>query len=401
VSKGIHSFRRRRLPALVSSVFYLAGCGEAPPLTYRPLPAEIVAQPVDRSVRLELSEVWRVGHSVDPTGVEFFRVGGAAVSERGSVYILDLGNARVMEFGPGGALVREFGGEGDGPGEFRGATDLAIRHDTVLVGDQGNRVHFFALGGSILETRLLRFPDPDVHSLGFSGRSETEWVVAGIGYFNESAPEQPPVQRIHFFRLDPSSGDVEALGLRWSHESPGRYHGGFWIEPILQHRVSASLDGRGHLIVADTATYRLDILSLEGEHILRIENEVALQPIGDELIDYWRASRNCPSGQEAALECGNQRDRIILGMERPLNRPVVGRIRAHASGFFSVLRADLDPNPFDSETPSEYDHFSPDGTFIGSTSGVIPLPLDGESMIGLERDELGVESVVRYETSIN
>lgn len=55
-----------------------------------------------------------------------------------------------------------------------------------------------------------------------------------------------------------------------------------------------------------------------------------------------------------------------------------------------------DPNPFDQDSPAEYDHFGPDGTFLGATSGTIPLWFDGTTMISLERDELGVESVVQY-----
>jgi hypothetical protein len=64
------------------------------------------------------------------------------------------------------------------------------------------------------------------------------------------------------------------------------------------------------------------------------------------------------------------------------------------------MQMSIDRNPFDSDVPSEYDHFSPDGAFIGSTSGVVPLALDDAQMIGLERDSLGVESVVKYEVTI-
>lgn len=400
MDRRTHSLGDHRLLALFATVLLWTGCDEVSRPWSRPLATEIVRQPIDRSVRLGLREDWRVGHPGDPTRIEFFRVRAAAVSKRELVYVLDAGNSRVMEFGVGGVLVREFGREGDGPGEFRGATDLAVRSDTVFVLDRGNRVHFFGGDGSAPTTHVVRFPNAEVNILVLGGVSEAGWVVTGNGYFRESAPEQPPVRRTHFFSLDPSSGDVEALGLRWSYESPGRYHGMFWLQPILQYRPSLGLDGRGYVIVADTTTYRLDILTLSGEHVLRIENDVALQPIDDEIIELWRTSRNCPQGQEIALECSTERDRIILGMERGSHRPVVGRIRAHPSGFFSVLRADLDPNPFDAQLPPEYDHFNPGGAFIGSTSGVTPLSLDEVTMIGLERDSLGVESVVRYEVSV-
>jgi hypothetical protein len=67
--------------------------------------------------------------------VEFGRIADVDVDSRGRIYVAD-GFGQVVVLDAGGALVRRIGGPGDGPGEFRGLSDLrVVEGDTLLVFD--------------------------------------------------------------------------------------------------------------------------------------------------------------------------------------------------------------------------------------------------------------------------
>ena len=84
-------------------------------------------------------ESWSVGDpsfASDGESVPFHRVTGAALRTNGFVVVADAGNARIAVFAPTGELVHSLGGEGDGPGEFRSPSHLFVFGDTIAVYDQ-------------------------------------------------------------------------------------------------------------------------------------------------------------------------------------------------------------------------------------------------------------------------
>jgi peptidoglycan/xylan/chitin deacetylase (PgdA/CDA1 family)/sugar lactone lactonase YvrE len=76
---------------------------------------------------------------------------GVAVDAFGDVYVADTGHNRIVEFDPNGAVLRVWGSEGDGPGQFEFPTALAIEPGGDLyVADTGNgRVQRFAPTGGL------------------------------------------------------------------------------------------------------------------------------------------------------------------------------------------------------------------------------------------------------------
>lgn len=359
--------------------------------------ATIKTQRIDRSQRLALEAQWRIGAPGDSSEIELFGVLGASKGADGSTFVLEAGSHRIDVLDERGSLLRQFGREGDGPGEFRRPRSFVVARDTVLVLDR-RRIHFFDGDGTSLATHRLRFPDPEVGSPGFVGATDEGWVVGASGYFRGRGTGLPPLMRTYLYALDPSTGEITPTGLRWELESNGQFEGILWIQPVLEHQPTAALDGMGRYLTADTAAYRVDVYGVSGALVLRIENEAPLTPIDDKLMQMWEDSRGgCPAGLEAMGECSPKADQLALSMPRSRHRPFIRRLRVHPSGHFSVLRADLDPNPFDRESPLEYDHFAPDGSFLGVTSGTIPLWFDGATMISLEPDELGIETLVQYE----
>jgi len=200
---------------------------------------------------------------------------------------------------------------------------------------------------------------------------------------------------MRLFQFDPGgTGLGDPTGFEWSRESVGKWSGAFWLEPIFTQGPVWGVDGLGRVHLAETEAYVIETYSPDGSLIRRMENEVHRIPVTARDIDLWRESRACPPG--GSPECSEERNREILQMEHPDSRPVVARIRTYVGGHIAVLRADLDPNPFKTGDSSFYDFFDPTGGYLGRLeSSMIPTWFDGKTLIGIVRDTLGVEYVVR------
>ena len=78
---------------------------------------------------------------------------GAVVTEDDSLFVVDRERARVLVYGQRGALRREFGRLGSGPGELERPTDVAVDGDRVFVCDPLNhRVQVFDRDGNFVDS---------------------------------------------------------------------------------------------------------------------------------------------------------------------------------------------------------------------------------------------------------
>ncbi len=389
---------RRRTRGRPGAIILLAaaalGCdevGPAPDLS----PESVLTQVIDRTNTLDLSEAWRIGGDPE-SGVQLYLMSDVARAEDGRFFVVDGGNDRILTLSPEGDVIGQFGREGEGPGEFQRPTTVVVRNDTVVVSGRSDRVHFFRSDGTVLATHRITVSDPEFRFGGGIGTDPGGWTAATNAYFrggpgNET--ELPPLTRVHLHGLDPETGDLAPAAFRWAREEVGKWSGVFWITAPFAHGAVLDFDGLGRVIVADTASYRIDIFGSDGQLVTRMEGDSPPVPIDQAMLDSWLDARGCRPGQP---ECSDQRTNLAMTLPSPENIPPIRRIRAYGTGHFSVSRRDVDPDLFDDEEIPEYDYFAPDGSFLGSTSGIIPLWFDGEVLASLERDDLGVESLVMY-----
>ena len=123
---------------------------------------EIVDLPAeDRPVSPDLELVYRIGSAAAPAPWEgFTSISGIAFDGASNLYLLDgtrmESSARIVVVDPAGRFVREFGRAGDGPGEFRAATQLVVWEDgQVLVEDMMHAgYHVFSSSGAF--ERMVR-----------------------------------------------------------------------------------------------------------------------------------------------------------------------------------------------------------------------------------------------------
>ncbi|MCJ7485398.1 MAG: 6-bladed beta-propeller [Candidatus Aminicenantes bacterium] len=83
----------------------------------------------------------------------FAEISSVAVSDDGTIYVLDQKDMNVKVFDRDGKFLRTFGKAGEGPGEF--STPMSIHcaaRDEILVVDMSRRLSFFKLSGEFVRT---------------------------------------------------------------------------------------------------------------------------------------------------------------------------------------------------------------------------------------------------------
>ncbi len=91
--------------------------------------------------------------SVDDPGVGFSRPGAVAVDRDDNLYVFEGLDGEFRVYSPAGELIRRFGGQGDGPGEFNDVSVFGVAGDTVWVVDNwAQRITLLILEGDVLST---------------------------------------------------------------------------------------------------------------------------------------------------------------------------------------------------------------------------------------------------------
>jgi len=236
----------------------------------------------DRPLKPVLEEVYRVG-ALDGEDWELFgdlnRVGFDA---EGRIYVLDGDNQRVIVFDRDGSFVRQVGKAGDGPGELRMPTDMAVAPDgTVIVQDMGHQAFVvFAPDGSFV--RNVRNPIQgglmggriDHHPSGAVLGANTALSFSATNG-GRPALSTPPGAPVKLVPLDAEDPEVREVTTAWRPlpeppEGGGTVGGsGFRVmrmarmrafDPVI--RTGVLPDGR--VAVIDTVTYRVRLVDPAG-----------------------------------------------------------------------------------------------------------------------------------------
>jgi hypothetical protein len=150
----------RMIPAL-SLVWAGASAAACTPVDVTP------ATHIEDLPEFRLEEELRIG-SLDDPDIGFTRVGEVWVSPAGEVYVSERSELEVRVYDTDGRLLRTFGGDGEGPGEFRSIGWFGVLGDTLWVSDGTlHRTTLFSLDGDLLETVTAVLEVPIGEMMGF------------------------------------------------------------------------------------------------------------------------------------------------------------------------------------------------------------------------------------------
>ena len=239
----------------------------------------------DRALNLNAEQVYSVGSMMGDEWETFGEVGSVAFDAEGNLYILDAQSHRVVVVDSEGNFLREFGKEGDGPGELRFPRDLVVTPDGIVaVRDMGHQaLVLFESNGTYLHNARNDFQtgllggDLWYHpSGGVVGASMGVSVRAGPGgTVTSGGGTTTPVKLVPFtenseseilyeaWRLPPE----EASGGGMSFSSGGG--GGIRLQGMSAARAFEPplLTGvlpEGRVVLADSTDYSIKLLTADG-----------------------------------------------------------------------------------------------------------------------------------------
>ena len=351
---------------------------------------EIVDLPADdRPLSVEFESVYRIGSaSATAAWEEFASISGVAFDGAGNLFLLDgtrmSADTRVVVVDPAGGFARSFGRAGDGPGEFRAATQLVVWEDgQVVVEDMMHAgYHVFGPGGefermvreggggmgfAIASRPNLRPERTDARTL--IGRSRR--AIQRVDMSSEEVGEEVLVEAWAPVDEGPRSGDLEdMIGEEWGFEPDLLFDalpsGGVafsdssaWVIKLTDASGAVSRILR-RPIRPPAVTAAME--AAERERRLEAESNRTITQVGDEPPPQVRAFID---------EMRTLRREAVEDMRFFPEVPLVSALRATWDGALWVQRSS-EPG---SDEPGPIDVIAPDGRYAGTLeTGTAALP---------------------------
>lgn len=341
-----------------------------------------------------VKEEWRTDGAFESRPEPFGEVRSVSFGPHGQVFVLD-GQSRMISVLDGdGGLVRQFGGRGPGPGEFGLPNGMAWDATGQLwVSDFGEgRYTVFDSNGTVQRT----VPRPR----GLLLRLATDPVFDGSGNLvdESSAGTNRGSPNLSLFQVDRSGSILHAyppvIGPPFRLQAPpeeSRAQGGLQVsrqQPDLVaalnvFRPKTLYDVRDSVVwFAYSPELRLVQRTLAGDTLRIVETE-------------HRNRQNLTSRQERLIE-RNLRESGMDPSEFTYDRQIVQAIHVLEDGHV-LVQIEEEPG----EDASLFDVFAPQGHFLGelrlefSLKPDVPLDFRGDTLLGVTRDHLDVQRVIR------
>lgn len=335
----------------------------------------------------------RYRHGANPGDYSFQEGGAGRLLPDGGAVVYDWWNVELVAFSPDGATHSVLAAEGEGPGEVGFVDDiLALGQDSILIADSDlARVTFF-VGGMVADiTALPRSAQQDVEGIGSSGEL---LMATSYGSFSDQEEWRPG----HMARFDMETGVLDTVA---SYDFMPRIPPGLEWEPIPAY---------GEVTVANG--HFVQTRSDRPEVIWRLPDGTATQIVRWQadpafLTEEWMGSIEA----EALMEVRKHSPNIPEATITAITRQNVGIYRASIGRpmpLFADPFADAEGRIWlpsykpggDRHSAPPYTVIAPDGAWMGTVE-VPPrfriLDVAGGLVLGMELDEMDVESVAVYE----
>jgi len=381
----------------------------------------------DRWLDADFEEVYRVGSLAGEDWEQFGRIAGLAFDGAGNLYVLDRQAARVVVVAPDASRLRTIGREGDGPGEFRQPTRIAVTAEgqaTVFDRTQST-FHIFDPGGQLVRT--VRMPGgalmtsmPELDRTGADHSVIPNGTVSSVSFGMLTGPDsqEPAGRRRPVTRLLLGGDEVETdtvvhawMAAPEPADARPRNEGVTWVGGRTLALAPSLLVGGlpdGRLVFSDSSDYRIRVVGADGTVVRVLTRPIAPRPVSDRdreaELDRRRQEQERVESQRPRSEMperlGPMVDRLLASQRADIETwpfypevPVMQDIQTSWRGAIWVRRAGEDAlgdGPIDVLTPNgEYL-----GTYPAQTTEIPAAFGPGGLAAYIETDQFDVETVV-------
>lgn len=379
----------------------------------------------DRWLDADFDEVYRVGSFGGEDWEQFGDIASLGFDGAGNLYLLERQAARVTVVAPDGSYLRAFGRDGEGPGEFRNPSRLAVtpNGDVAVFESIRSAFHIFDRDGNVRGTARIPdnplptiLPELDSHLDGNVVVLIPNGVVAIISRAMMGTGGQigadGATRAVERLVLGEEEVVLEEITTAWA-PPPGVPHGqaahttvtigsGLAFAPLLY---VGALPGGG-VAFSDSSAYAIKITDSDGTIQRILTRPLQPEPVTDRIREEERARRLEELEREAesadplperfaamAAQALETRRNDIEALQFFNEIPIVRDLQTAWQGTIWIQRAGSYP---DGDGP--VDVLAADGRYLGSFrpgAMTIPAAFGPDGLVAfVEMDELDVESVV-------
>ena len=419
--RTLQSVKQTLYPGCWTWLFSLLAPGSAHAQEIIELPAE------DRWLTPDFEEVYHIGLPTGERWEQFGRVTGVAFDGSGRLYILDGQIGTVFVVGTDGSLIRQFGQQGPGPGDFFQAVELVVTEDgrTVVI-DFPRRAYVLFDANGRFERSVGFGGDPSFTAIGIHraerGSDALITALSSVTSMSWSGPppERPdpvsrPIERVHLAGevvvhdtlvhgysppLQPPDG-----GPRW------RATGGMPVYVERSPRLYWGTLPDGGVAFSDSSAYAIKIATAASGVTRILTRPLEPEPIPNGQIREWKNERLEALGERSDEVLASQGTRLINGRwvrpnaneERRRQRQLIENTQFYPHGSIvwqlsTTWNGKIWVWRRGPDGPSAIDVLDMDGRYVGSYSTEtvrIPQAFGPNGLAAYtESDEFGVQTVV-------
>lgn len=390
---------RTFLPTLVFAA--TLACGDAsrapdrtaPDITYDTIAGVVHVTSHGPGLWAEQGNAWQLDESErviigDVAGADeyvFGQISGLVVDGVGQIYVADTQANEIRVFSSEGAFLRRLGREGEGPGEFRNISGLALAPDglAALDGSVG-RVTVFSEAGEVERTFRLDRP-----YMIFNSYSPMAFDDEGRFFDRASLSRTPGVDTVGVLTYSVEGDVLDTARIAVVErdlvmlERDGRPYMSI-PRPFAPH-LSFAFGPDGLVYFTRGDEHRVDVFSPVGEAIRTIRRPVERSVVTEVERDSALAF--------VAEAFADQGAALPAGLELPERKAAIGRLVVDDLGYLWVLR-----QPDAGDPAFEWSVHDPMGRLLGtvSTPPLVVTQIGPDFVAGTTRDELGVPRAVVY-----
>ena len=373
----------------------------------RPLAAqEVIELPAeDRHLDADFEEIYRLG-SLDGGGWDTFgSVEGLGFDGTGNLYILDTQAVRISVVDPEGNLVRQFIGEGEGPGEFGSnsarALEFAVMRDgRVAVYDPG-RIGFalFDAEGEFERTIPMggdRWRQPMLSEIQAFPGLERVLSTTRVTFFSPPDPGPGPrFRHVLSYDLGGDEATVDTAATTWKPPSDRQT-----FRPEL---MAGALPGGG-VVFSDSSAYAIKFTAPGGRVTRIVTRPFRPRPVTDrirneeierrlESLETQQPMTGDPAMRAAVQSMIEAQRAGIESTEFYPEMPIVLALRTDWKGTIWVRRRGEEGSEGD-----PIDLITTDGRYLGTLppgSTALPEAFGPDGLVAfVEKDDMDVPYMV-------
>jgi hypothetical protein len=320
------------------------------------------------------------------TTFELHKVVTPFLLPNGTIVIPLNGSKTIRLFSPAGTFIRSYGRAGSGPGEFRDLTAAWARGDTIEAMDfRLRRITRFLPNGKVDDVTITTEQQDLSSSFGPFGDG---WVAAGVAKGDFGRRDSVVLRR--FDRAGTDLGDLGfVLGMA-RYRTPVMTGPG----PLSPRSVHAVRNDR--VYIGETLTPRLQVISPSAAQ----SKGIAWQPASSPSVrTAWNSVVDAAVRRAEPSKAVTARQ-VVEAYPMPDKVPVFSQILVDAQNYVWVKPYEPRVNSFalgGAVGPGgRWSVISPDGRVVGTIdvpAQLEPTYITRDAVVGIVRDEFGVESV--------